>query len=138
MEAVARGVWSLWSDVPEPTRTELRAIYRDLRKRYGPFTRLARRWAVLTAEAWYTTGTLSADVTAQAAARRTGKGRRPNVKAIRLAAKRQALQMATLDGDALRRLEALAGRNGTPSPDELLDRVSEARRQAHQEAAGGR
>jgi hypothetical protein len=126
---VARGVWALWSDVPEPTRTELRAIYRDLRTRYGPFTRLARRWAVLAAETWYVTGQASADATAIAAARRTGRGRRPDVKAVRQAAKRQALQLSTLDTDALRRLEALAGKNGhgSGSPaEDLMEQLKHA------------
>ncbi len=117
---MARGVWALWSDVPQPTRTELRAIYRDLRARYGPFNRLARRWAVLAAETWYVTRAASADATALAAARRTGRGRRPNVKAVRQAAKRQALQLSTLDSDALRRLETFAASKAQPTLAEAI------------------
>ena len=66
-----------------------------------------------------------------------GKGRKPTEGRVRSGAKR-----AALDGRSYRLAVAefralLAGRNGKPTPDELLSRAHEEMRRAHQEAEGG-
>lgn len=119
---MARGVWSLWADLPEPARGELRAIYRDLRAEYRldrvSSRRLARRLAKTAAEAWAAADAVSQEAAAVALKRRAGLGRRPSVKHVRAAAKRQGLQLQTLR-DALMRLKELAGGNGHHGTDPL-------------------
>jgi hypothetical protein len=108
-EAMPRGVWGLWQGVPEPTRTELRTVYRDLRARYNLSTRLARRFAEQTAELWVVAGGVSEEAARVAGQRQTGRGRRAKRQLVNALAKRQGLQIDSLD-KALLRLEALAGR----------------------------
>ena len=125
-----RGVWGLWQDVPEPTRTELRLVYRDLRATYNLTTRLARRFAQQTAELWVVAGGVSQEAARVAGQRHTGRGRRAKRQVVNQVAKRQGLQIDSLD-KALARLEAMAGRrNGHADPlDQVLaDLARDARR----------
>lgn len=126
---MARWERVLWKDAPGPARADLRDLYARLRKQYGPFGRagLGRRWAKLTAEAWYTTDAASSAAVDAVTKRQTGRGRRPNARQVNQALKRQGLGAASLDS-LLRRLQDLAGGRRAVSPDELLDRVHAAMR----------
>jgi len=105
---VPRGVWSIWNEVPEPSRAFLREVFCELREEHGGLrTRLAKRYAKLAAEIWVTTDAISEETAKLAGARKHGKGRRPTTQKIRLQAKRQAMQAVALDS-ALAKLRALA------------------------------
>jgi hypothetical protein len=109
---MARGVWELWADVPEPTRTELRAVYRDLRLAHGGFrTRLVRRYAKAVAELWLVADRASQEAARLAGQRRAGKWKRSTRRLVTGAMKRQALELYSLD-QARQQLAALTGRNG--------------------------
>jgi hypothetical protein len=115
VEAVPRGVWTLWADVPEPARGQLRAIYRDLRARYRPRGRLSRAAAKLVAELVFTTAAASEAGVLAVVKRQQGRGRRPNARQVNAALKRGALQLGSLNqalpgGVA----DLLAGKNGQP------------------------
>ena len=56
-EAVPRGAWALWADVPAPARRELRGYYKDLRRRYGARTALERAALKILAELLFATAT---------------------------------------------------------------------------------
>lgn len=126
---MARWERGLWKDAPGPARAELRDLYARLRKQYGPFGRagLGRRWAKLVAEAWFTADGASTAAVLAVVKRQEGKGRRPNMRQVNQALKRQGLGVGSLD-PMLRRLQDLVGGLRRPSPDELLDRVHEAMR----------
>jgi hypothetical protein len=119
---MARGVWALWADVPEPTRTELRQIYRDLRAAHGGLpTRLARRYAKTVAELWVVTDRASQEAARLAGQRRTGKWKRSTRRLVTGAMKRQGLELYSLD-QARAQLAALTGRNGHGAHDQLRQR----------------
>jgi len=102
-----RGVWTLWDDVPEPTRTRLRRYYRILREEFdGLPTRAARAYAKTTAEIWLSTDSISTEAARLAGARQHGRGRKPNNQAVRLQVKRQSMELASLD-QALAKLRTL-------------------------------
>jgi hypothetical protein len=124
---MAQGSWTLWADLPEPARTALRAIYRDLRQEYRLGTvpvvsqRLVRRLAKSAAEVWAVADVFSEEAAALALKRHGAKGRRPNLKAVRTAAKRQGMQLGSL-ADALARLALVTKPrhhrvNGRPADD---------------------
>ncbi len=115
---MARGVWTLWADVPEPTRTELRQIYRDLRAAHGGLrTRLARRYAKTVAELWVVTDRASQEAARLAGQRRTGKWKRSTRRLVTGAMKRQGLELYSLD-QARQQLAALVDGHGGPPPRE--------------------
>jgi hypothetical protein len=118
---MARGVWGLWAEVEEPTRSELRAIYRELRAAHGGLpTRLARRYAKTVAELWVVTDRASQEAARLAGQRRVGQWKRSTRRLVTQAMKRQGLELYSLD-QARQQLEALAGRrNGHGDP---LDQV---------------
>src|SRR5438445_7710928 len=106
-----RGVWTLWDDVPEPTRTELRRLYRILREDHGGFTsRMAKTYAKLAAEIWQATDAVSEETAKHAGHRRHGKGRRPTTQKTRLLVKRQSLQAQSLD-QVLSKLAAIVAKD---------------------------
>lgn len=88
---MARWERGLWKDVPGPARAQLRDLFAKLRKQYGPFGRagLGRRWAKLVAEAWFTADAASVAAVLAVVKRQNGKGRRPNVRQVNQALKRQ-------------------------------------------------
>jgi len=109
---MSRGVWGLWAEVEEPTRSELRQIYRDLRAAHGGLrTRLARRYAKTVAELWVVTDRASQEAARLAGQRRVGKWKRSTRRLVMQAAKRQGLELYSLD-QARQQLAVLAGRNG--------------------------
>lgn len=132
VEAVPRGVWTLWADVPEPARGQLRAIYRELRTKYKPRGRLSRTAAKLTAELMFTTAAASETGVLVVVKRALGRGRRPSPRQVNAALKRAALQLGSLNQMLPGGVAALlAGRNGhAPTPDELLARVHAEMREA--------
>jgi hypothetical protein len=100
----------LWRDLPVKDQRQLRAKYRMLRRRYGPFNDvLTKDWARLTVETWWTATAASEAAMAETLKRRDGKGRRPPLQAIDRRLKRQGLGVGTFDS-MLHRLEELAGR----------------------------
>lgn len=115
---MARGVWRLWADVPEPARGQLRGLYRELRTKYRPHGRLGRAAAVLATETAFTAlAAFEAGVVA-VVKRGTGRGRRPNARQVNALLKRSALQLGTLDrllpGGVADLLAGERNRNGDP------------------------
>lgn len=108
-----------WRGVPQPTRGELRRICRGLRDRYDLSTHLARRLAEQTAEVWVVAGGVSLEAVQTAGQRRHGRGRRANRRLVNATAKRQGLQLKTLDL-LLARLEQLAASRKTPTLAEVI------------------
>jgi hypothetical protein len=107
----------LWRALPMKDQRQLRAKYRMLRRRYGPFTDvLTKDWARLTVEAWWTANVASDAAMAETLKRRDGKGRRPPLTAIDRRLKRQGLGVGTFDS-MLHRLEELAGRRNGQGQD---------------------
>lgn len=106
-----RGAWTLWNEVPQPTRAQLRRLYRILREDHGGFTsRMAKTYAKTVCEIWQATDAVSEETAKHAGHRRHGKGRRPTSQKIRLLVKRQALQATTLD-TALSKLAAIVAKD---------------------------
>jgi len=102
-----KGVWGLWMDVPQPTRTQLRRYYRILREEHGGLpSRAIRAYAKTTAEIWLSTDSISHEAAKLAGARRNGRGRKPTNQVVRLQAKRQSLEVASLD-QAMAKLAAM-------------------------------
>lgn len=139
-EAVARGQWTLWADVPEPARRQLRAIYRELRTKYKPQGRLSRTAAKLTAELVFTTAAASEAGVFAVVKRERGRGRRPSTRQVNAALKRGALQLGSLDKMLPGGLaELLAGRNGhSQTPDEILAEFHREAAREREEAVRGR
>jgi hypothetical protein len=103
-----RGVWGLWLDVPEPTRSQLRTYYRILREEFdGLPSRAARTYAKTVSEIWLSTDSISTEAAKLASHRKHGRGRKPTSQKIRLLVKRQSMQAVSLD-QALAKLRALA------------------------------
>jgi hypothetical protein len=124
---MARGVWALWQDVPEPTRSELRLVYRDLRATYNLSTRLTRRYAKQVAELWVVAGGVSQEAARVAGQRHTGRGRRAKRQVVNAVAKRQGLHLESLD-EALAQLEAMAGRRNGHSDDPVSELLASLKR----------
>jgi hypothetical protein len=113
----------LWRDLPAPERRQLRAYYRSIAGRYGPFRdRIVSEQARLVTEAWWVAVHASRTAITEATKRQHGRGRRPGQPAVNRAMRRSALQGGTYDA-ALRRLEELSGGERKPTVDELLARV---------------
>jgi hypothetical protein len=103
-----RGRIRLWEGLPDATRKELLAIWRDLHDECGGITRrAARRYLIQVCELWLTTAVLSQEAAKIAGHRATAKGRTSTSPKVRQAAKRAALQMTSLD-TAIAKLRALA------------------------------
>jgi len=115
-----RGVWGLWAEVPEPTRSELRAIYRDLRAEFGLPTRRARRYAKQVCELWLVTDRLSEQAARLVGQRKLGRATQSTRRVVNGVVKRQSLELYSLD-QARQQLAALVGRNGhaTTTPETL-------------------
>ncbi len=118
--------------------------YADLETDLGPFpSRLLRFEAGRTALARVNLEAASVALARARHARETGRGRRPDVKALERLSRRQALQDMSY-GQALDRLRELAtgtgGRNGhrrsPASPDELVARAQAAIAAAGRAASG--
>lgn len=113
-----------WAALPRSERTELLRFYRALLARTGasPSDLLVCEWARLTAEAWWTAREASGAAVREGVKRWRGTGRRPTSQAVDRRLKRAGLGVSTLDA-MLRRLEALAGKNGHAPGDDLADRL---------------
>ena len=79
-------------------------------------------WARLTAESWWTAREASGAAIREGVKRWRGTGRRPTSQAVDRRLKRQGLGVSTLDA-MLRRLEALASKNGHAPGDDLAERL---------------
>jgi hypothetical protein len=127
VDAVPKGVWTLWADVPEPSRGQLRGIYRELRARYGLRGRLGLAAGKMIAELVFTTAAAS-EAAARAAIRRSfGRGRRPSARQVNAVLKRAGLQLGSLNQALPGGVAALLGGNGRAlTPDEMLARANRA------------
>ena len=106
-----KGVWGLWLDLPEPTRSRLRNYYRILREEHGGLpSRAARKYAKTVSEIWLSTDSISSEAAKLAGARQSGRGRKPTNQVVRLQAKRQSMEVASLD-QALARLATMVAKH---------------------------
>lgn len=107
-----RGAWTLWADVPQPTRTELRRLYRELRAAHGGFrTAQAKRYAKTVCELWIVADVASQEAARLAGQRRAGTWKRKTRRLVTGAMKRAALQAYSLD-QARAQLAAMTRRGG--------------------------
>src|SRR5690242_16652310 len=98
----------MWETMPERTRADLLSIWRDLQVEHdGIRGRVARRYLKSVVEVWAVTDAVSEEAAKVAHHRQHAKGRRVTAQRVRLAAKRQSMQMVALD-QALAKLRTLA------------------------------
>ena len=88
-------------------RRLLRAHYRALDERYGPFDAVTKAYALAETAMWWGFELATAAVMEGEQKRREGKRRRPAAQAVERLRKRQGLAYGSFD-QALRRLEELA------------------------------
>ena len=112
-----------WRDRPQPARRQLRAFFKALDDKYGPFPdRVVRAQARLTCEAWLQADAASGAAIETTSKRQRGTGRRPSAQQVSRSMKRSALQVETYQR-ALDRLEAMAGGPRQRTPHEILDEI---------------
>jgi hypothetical protein len=119
-----------WPDIPQPTRSRLRAIYRDLDAVYDLRARLSYRLARQVAELWLVAEGVSLEAATTTEQRRRGRGRRANRRVVNGVAKRQGLHVDTLN-KALVRLEALAGRRNGHGGDPVSELLASMKRDSN-------
>jgi hypothetical protein len=117
-----RGLRRLYPDGRTVAAEFHQRYVRQLSEHYGPLDALAADYAELVAFLRVSLAESMKRYSAASSKREHGAGRRPALHDMHRLLKRVGLDFGSFD-QALRRLEALAGKNGHHTPEELVERL---------------